>query len=56
MQRTQNQPGGIDDIESSIHLSNVKFISRGTPENKTEGKKKTTAKAEKPSKKKKAKG
>jgi large subunit ribosomal protein L24 len=49
---TQNQPGGIDEKEASIHLSNVKLISRGTVETKPEAKKKTTTKAEKPAKKK----
>jgi len=43
---TQQQPGGIDEKEASIHLSNVKLVSRGTTENKASGAKKTTAKAE----------
>ncbi len=45
---TQKSPqGGIEEIESSIHLSNVKFISRGAEKKNTEKKspekKKTTA-------------
>ena len=51
---TQNQPGGIDEKEASIHLSNVKLISRGTTEAKATGAKKTTAKTEKAAPKKKA--
>lgn len=43
---TQNQPGGIDEKEASIHLSNVKLISRGTTESKSSGTKKTAAKTE----------
>lgn len=47
---TQKSPqGGIEEIESSIHLSNVKFISRGTEKNtekKTPEKKKTAAQKE----------
>lgn len=50
---TQQQPGGIDEKEASIHLSNVKFISRGTAEVKTSANK-TTAKTEKAAPKKKA--
>jgi large subunit ribosomal protein L24 len=51
---TQQTPGGIDEKEASIHLSNVKFISRGaTEDKKTSEKKKTTAKTEKPAAKKK---
>ena len=54
---TQTNPnGGIEEKESSIHLSNVQFVSRGTEtKEKTETKKKTTAaKTEKAPAKKKA--
>ena len=36
---TQSTPGGIDEVESSIHLSNVKLVSRGSTEGKTPAKK-----------------
>ena len=51
---TQTQPnGGIDEIEASIHLSNVVLISRGTTETKAT-KKAAAPKAEKTPAKKKA--
>ena len=43
---TQQTPRGIDEKEASIHLSNVKFISRGKTEEKTSAKKTSTPKAE----------
>jgi large subunit ribosomal protein L24 len=50
---TQQTPGGIDEKEASIHLSNVKFISRSETEAKTSGKKAAakSAKAAAPKKK-----
>jgi large subunit ribosomal protein L24 len=51
---TQQTPGGIDEKEASIHLSNVKFISRSETEAKTSGDKKATAKTAKAAPKKKA--
>lgn len=42
---TQQTPGGIDEKEASVHLSNVRLISRGTTEAKATAKK-TTAKSE----------
>ena len=50
---TQQTPGGIDEKEASIHLSNVKFISRSEAEGKSSGKKAAakTAKAAAPKKK-----
>lgn len=54
---TQTNPnGGIQEKEASIHLSNVKFISRGADAKSTEGKetkaKKASTKTEKTPKKK----
>jgi large subunit ribosomal protein L24 len=52
---TQTQPnGGIDEIEASIHLSNVVLITRGTAETKETKKKAAAPKAEKTTAKKKA--
>lgn len=51
---TQTTPGGIDEIEGSIHLSNVVLVSRGTTESKASGTKKATTKTEKAAPKKKA--
>ncbi len=50
---TQSTPGGIDEKEASIHLSNVRLVSRGTTEDKKSPAKKSTAKTEKPAAKKK---